>query len=207
MSPDPTKNPKWIGYELHDGLLQWVVGARMQLESVASRTDDPELKKKLQQSLRMLKLALAEGRQLIGFLEQDESLGRVEFHDVLQQFVQSLDLLPSKQTIETVRSQPEWPELADSLTWNLLRIAQQAIMNAIQHSESSKITITTGWQDSNHLFVEVSDDGCGFTIPRSSQPGHFGMSSIQYRAQLIGAQLNVDSAPAAGCSIKVTFAI
>jgi signal transduction histidine kinase len=50
--------------------------------------------------------------------------------------------------------------------------------------------------------VMVSDDGTGFD-PRSVPPGHLGLSTMASRAEAIGAELTLTSAPGAGTTVAL----
>ncbi len=208
---DSAASSRWVGYEMHDGLLQWVIAARMNLETTLALTRDPALRKKIKQSMRYIELAIDEGRELIGFLDELPEHTQCEFQAIMQQFSSSIAILIEEhaQTIELIPSQPPWPELRQSLLWNLLRIAQQAVRNAVQHAGPAAIQVASGWQDDQHLWLSISDTGKGFD-PQSQQAkcsstSHFGVSSIRHRAQLIGARLTIDSSPGNGCRIRLVI--
>ena len=55
--------------------------------------------------------------------------------------------------------------------------------------------------------LTVRDDGIGFSVPESpaemAANGHFGLLGIQERAELVGAQMTIESAPQAGTTLTV----
>lgn len=89
----------------------------------------------------------------------------------------------------------------------LLRIAQGAIANVIQHADAStaKITLTI---DSDRLHFIVSDDGRGYD-PQHSEPvsgvrsDSFGLRAIGERVSQLGGLLAVDSALGSGTTLTV----
>ena len=92
----------------------------------------------------------------------------------------------------------------------LFRIAQETISNAIRHAEAAKVVVTLE-RTENAVVLSTTDDGIGFD-PRaklpgqewsSSQPDHFGLTSIAERCALIGASLQIDSNPGRGTSVTV----
>jgi signal transduction histidine kinase len=56
--------------------------------------------------------------------------------------------------------------------------------------------------------LTISDDGRGFDLPADlsvlARSGHFGLMSMQERAQLVGAHLSLETAPEQGTSVTVT---
>lgn len=93
----------------------------------------------------------------------------------------------------------------------LLRIAQGAVANVVQHAhaESAVIELVA---DEEGLRFTVSDDGDGFD-PRAAQPGEggatsdsFGLQAARERVQQLGGTLIVESAPGRGTSLTVLLA-
>ena len=78
----------------------------------------------------------------------------------------------------------------------LYRIAQESVGNALRHGGPSVIEIDYRC-DLAHCRLEVSDDGCGIPPPEQRATG-LGLRSMQYRAGLIGATLEVTSRPEGG---------
>lgn len=197
---------RWLAYELHDGLLQWIVGARMQVDALLSNEDvrAGQLEKPLGQVLFSLRNALEEGRELIGFLERKSSTAKSALESAMQQFVEIMEPEAQRHQQQLTLSMPvaQLPLLDEQTSWNLLRIAQQAVRNAIQHAGPCKIDVRLTVDEDAILTIEIHDDGQGFDAANGLQPAnHFGMESMRHRATLIGAELSIDSQPGAGCSI------
>jgi len=89
--------------------------------------------------------------------------------------------------------------------FHLLRIAQEALTNALKHSGAREVTLALDHEpDVSRLTVR--DEGRGFH-PDSveSAPGfHFGLLGMRERAAKIGADLSFTSTPGAGCTVTVT---
>jgi signal transduction histidine kinase len=90
----------------------------------------------------------------------------------------------------------------------LYRIAQEALNNIARHAQASQAVIRLQYLP-ELVDLEVSDDGSGFDVPNSPAEfvpaGHYGLLGIYERAQLIGAQLTIDSAQGRGTQINVTL--
>ena len=201
---------RWLGYELHDGLLQWIVGARMQLEVAVAGTADLMQRKKLKQALRYVELAIEEGRGLIGLIEEQTAATPHDFVAMMRKFMRAIAPLAAERLQEIELREPThaWPELPQALLWNLLRIGQQAVRNAIEHAGPAKISIVMERLDGQQLRLEVSDDGVGFDPDRPkrlpSTSAHFGVASMLHRASLIGGELKITTSPGRGCSVVLT---
>lgn len=84
----------------------------------------------------------------------------------------------------------------------LLRIAQEALANVRKHSHAShahvRLRATDGWVE-----VIVQDDGVGFdpALPGRSAHPRFGLATMRERAETVGGQLIIDSAPHQGARL------
>src|SRR5262245_66446400 len=85
------------------------------------------------------------------------------------------------------------PELVES---NLLRIAQEAVTNALKHSNASKILAELAFVD-GQVRLRIVDDGDGFDVNASfsSIISHFGLVGMQERAEQIGFELVIKTTP------------
>ncbi|PYK98866.1 MAG: hypothetical protein DME19_10890 [Verrucomicrobia bacterium] len=75
--------------------------------------------------------------------------------------------------------------------------------NALKHSRAGKIDIALSEQDGSWI-ISVQDDGLGLS-PASAQNSGLGLHVMKYRALLIGASLDIDSAPRKGVRITCTL--
>ncbi len=73
---------------------------------------------------------------------------------------------------------------------HLYRIAQEAVSNAVRHGKAKHITVRLS-EVVGHMRLEVRDDGRGFL--KGSEPKGMGLSNMKYRADSIGARLDISS--------------
>jgi len=85
----------------------------------------------------------------------------------------------------------------------ILSIAQEAVTNAVRHSRAHRIKIQASAVRSIGLRLSVADDGRGITRERST--GGFGMTSMQERAERIGASLTIVTAPRSGTEVVLAW--
>ncbi len=78
---------------------------------------------------------------------------------------------------------------------HLLRIAAEAVANAVKHARAGRIDLHLMFED-EMMRMEVRDDGVG--IPDEVDPGGSGLSIMQHRANVIGATLKIRRAPGGG---------
>ena len=95
-------------------------------------------------------------------------------------------------------SQP--PQLFDSrVATHLYRIAQEAVSNAVRHSGASQIHIALD-QHQGVTELTITDDGAGLAS-ESALAGGMGLRIMHYRAELIGAQLQLGPGPQGGTQV------
>jgi signal transduction histidine kinase len=98
--------------------------------------------------------------------------------------------------------------LAPEIEVAFYRMAQEALSNVARHAQASQASVRLDFApESVRLLIE--DDGAGFDLPESpaamAAQGHFGLLGIYERAELIGAHLEVQSAPGSGCRLSITL--
>ena len=91
--------------------------------------------------------------------------------------------------------------LASRQQAEVLRIVQQALNNVRKHADATVVRVRIrGVADG--LEILIADNGRGFS-PAEADPSGFGMESMRQRAELIGATLAIDSAPADGTRLTL----
>jgi signal transduction histidine kinase len=86
----------------------------------------------------------------------------------------------------------------------LLRILQEALANVRKHAGGpSRIRVTLA-ADGGHLQMKVMDNGPGFDPAQGSGGKHYGLQVMSQRAERIGGQLAVHSAPGQGTRVEVS---
>ena len=86
---------------------------------------------------------------------------------------------------------------------HLYRIAQEAITNAVKHGHAKRVVISL--TDAGDCFeLKVVDDGRGFARTTAALAG-MGLRIMKYRAAMLGATLEVQSAPGQGTTVTCAF--
>ena len=93
-------------------------------------------------------------------------------------------------------------DLPPDVEYNLLRIAQEAILNAVKHSGARTLRVSLDSTE-HHLQLSVKDDGAGFDDSDTAPVGHYGVIGMKERAAQIGAKLQVTTAPGRGTTVSV----
>jgi signal transduction histidine kinase len=188
--------------EIHDSLAQSFAAVCLQLGVAAEETQNGG-KAALGQIGRAIELAqfgLSEARPSALSLQSQiiEESGLVE----------ALKMLAERSNISgrlrcTFRSNLEKDaRLPIGFRQDLLRIAQEAISNAMRHAEPTAIDVSLRW-DRTNLILKVTDNGCGMANTGGIRDG-FGFVNMQARVKNLNGSLNIRSARGRGTSIVVT---
>jgi len=104
---------------------------------------------------------------------------------------------------------PDSVDLPMDVQVALLRVAQGALANVVQHAQATRARIVLTIDD-RHVGLTVSDDGIGFdpAAVRAQAPttDSFGLQAIRERAEQIGGTLRIESGPGGGTCVAVTVA-
>lgn len=189
-----------LAREVHDGPAQVLSNAVMGLERLRQAETPEESRVAVEELLRDLRLGLQEVRRFIYDLRPsplaEESLGRQ-----LERYIR--DLETAYQVAVEFRWGAPPQDLSPEEKIAIYRIVQEALQNARRHARAGKISVEA-YMEPHAWVVQVTDDGIGFdpTYPWH-QEDHWGLYGMQERAQLIGAELEVESRPGEGTAVRL----
>jgi ligand-binding sensor domain-containing protein/anti-sigma regulatory factor (Ser/Thr protein kinase) len=193
-----------IAREIHDTLAQGFVGTTLQLEAAEAALEfaPAQAKEHLAQAKTLAKSSLTEARHSIWELRQ-ENHENFDLPLELKKFAARATAKTAiKANIKIIGSPCKLPELVEH---NLFRIGQEAITNAIKHSQANliegKLIFTA-----ETVALRVSDDGRGFDTDQTNGGG-FGLRGANERAAIIGADVKIESRIGAGTKLEVTIKI
>ncbi|MET7651480.1 GAF domain-containing sensor histidine kinase [Streptomyces sp. NPDC005486] len=190
-----------LAHELHDAVSQKLFSLRLTAQAAAALVDrDPaRAKDELQQVAALAAEAADELRAAVVEL-RPTALDEDGLVATLRTQIQVLDRAHTARVTFTshgVRALPAAQEEA------LLRVAQEALHNALRHSGAQSVEVTLGKRGPDTV-LRVTDDGSGFdptTVRRAGR--HLGLVSMRDRASGVGGTLTVQSAPGKGTTIEM----
>jgi len=194
------RDRQMVSYEIHDGFVQQLAAAIMQLEMFGrlTRPSDNVVWKNFEAGLQCLNDCMREARQLINGLRSPvlDELGVVA---AIEDFI-SQNTNQDEPKIDFVHHLNR-DRLAPSLENVIFRIVQESLTNARRYSHSDRLLVRVAQRD-DYIRIEVQDWGIGFD-PRKVGDGHFGLEGIQERARLFGGAATITSALGTGTRIVV----
>ena len=192
-----------IAQELHDSLIQDVMGISLQIEV----TDELlpanfPAKQSLARALGLCKSALAAGRRALNDLRTSP----LSAADLVKSFWQlANDLTRDAGTkIDVIVEGRERP--LNTLAGNdVLQIGRQAITNAFQHAQAARIHVLLSYSE-QQLQIRVRDNGCGMSEEtlNSHRAGHYGMTGMQERAERLRGSISIASRMGEGTEVNLS---
>lgn len=189
--------------EIHDTLAQAFTGITIQLK-VAKRIahqDPAEMQKILARTSLLAEAGLAEARRSVWALYP----AAAEYSNLAQSLPSCIEQLANNSNAHIKVSIQGTPyALASIVGMNLLRIGQEAVLNALKHAQAETIWVELIFEPTS-VCLRIWDDGHGFILPTddSSVSGGFGLISINQRAERIGGQLTITTELGRGTEILV----
>lgn len=187
-----------MGRDLHDGLCQYLAAVGLSAQSFADdlAAEGSPRAAEAREIVFSLKDAVAQARSLARavFPVQMDGAGLSISLDELAATTRHLTALNVifEESGDTRVADPE-------VATQLFRIAQEALSNAMKHSEASHIVLSLHRRN-GALELDIVDDGKGFTLSPSARAG-LGLGTMNYRARSIGAELQIESAAGEGTRI------
>jgi len=190
-----------IGYEIHDGLAQYLAAsiAYLQAFEVLRETDETAAARAYENGMALLRQGLSEARRLIGG-DRPAILEEEGVEAALEQLVLASQG-PGAPPIE-FRKSIALGRLESAIENAIYWVAQTALANACQHSKSPLVRVSLARRGRRLVRLEIRDWGIGFDATQS-KAGHFGLEGIRVRARLLGGQATIDSVPGKGTRILV----
>lgn len=189
-----------LAHELHDDTVQAFIGIAQGVDLALHWLDPGQA-----QTAVMLRAVRGQA------VEAVENLRRV-IADLRPPALHELGLLPALRMLAApgVRVQvaahglerrlPEAQELA------LLRIAQEALRNAVRHGHASTVWLDVTYAPGGVTLV-IEDNGVGFVVPADPEhfaaDGHYGLLGMTERAAHVHGALHITSTPGRGTSVRV----
>ena len=196
-----------IAADLHNGPEQTLSLVKLTLDQAAADTKVPaNIRKSIGRLSSQVKSALAELRGMAMNLRPSilDDLGIVA---TLAWYFREIEAAFPKMKLERDISVSE-ADVPDALKISIFRIVQEATASAVKHAKASRISVGLTSED-GILRLQFQDNGKGLDLSRAARrrdSGHSdGLQSTKARAELCGGTCAIQSAPAGGTRISVTW--
>ncbi|MFE7272839.1 GAF domain-containing sensor histidine kinase [Streptomyces sp. NPDC057623] len=190
-----------LAHELHDAVSQKLFSLRLTAQAAAALIDrDPSRAKgELHQVAALAAEAADELRAAVVEL-RPAALDEDGLVATLRTQIQVLDRAHSARVTFTGRGVKALPAAQEEA---VLRVAQEALHNALRHSAAEHVDVSLDRRGSGAV-LRVTDDGNGFDPKAIRRAGrHLGLVSMRDRTSGVGGTLTVESAPGKGTTIEM----
>jgi len=190
-----------VGSDLHEGLAQQISGIAMSLEGLKQRLASLET--------RELAASLAEAVELLNGTTQctrHMARGLVPVRASAEGITEGFQELVNNilavygQRVGLVLELPPDLSVDENSVVNLFHIAQEAVANAVRHSQARNIGVALR-AVGPYLELQVDDDGVGFE-PLGADRRGAGIRMMRFRAEVAGGYLIIESRPRHGSRVR-----
>jgi two-component system, NarL family, sensor kinase len=190
--------------EIHDALAQNFTAICMQLgvakEELSSKEGDAL--SRIQRAVELASLGLAEARRFAHKLRLSDDSGLAA---ALQAMAERTSL-PGRLRCDFRSDNLPEKNLPPRVQHQLLRIAQEAIHNAVRHANPTAIAMVLQW-DAANLLLQIKDNGSGISPARLEKSEGFGLANMQERAAEIGGTFEIQTGVGCGTTILVSVPV
>ena len=193
-----------IAREIHDTLAQGFVAVSVHLELVAQlmRNSAEAAREQLARAQSLVRSSLEDARTSIWELRSQGTEREDLAVRILKMAEETASRAGSRARVQMQVAGTNHP-LDEDVERELMRIAREAVTNAVRHGDAENIVLRLEFEGS--MFgMEIRDDGQGFAgTPPDGSSGHFGLTGMRERAEAIGATLAVESSVGEGTAVRL----
>jgi two-component system sensor histidine kinase DegS len=195
-----------IACEIHDGLVQTLVGVNLKMERVRELVlEDPnKCLTMMNQTKGELKHAIQEAREVVYNLRP----GQYDHMALIPALSNYLTLYEREHRIGTTfEGKGDESQLDPKAKVFVFRMVQEALSNVVKHAKATKVVVKVHL-NKDLLEAKVSDDGQGFNLQKESQNpekwDHFGIRSMKERARMLGGEVQWVSKSRSGTTVNIS---
>jgi signal transduction histidine kinase len=188
-----------LAHEMHDTLAQSFAGIGFQLQAIRNgiAEEDSAVLQQLDLASNLVRHSHEEARRSIATL-RPESL---ESEDILTALDVCARRMVEGGTVQVVsEKEGDQRPVPLRISDTLYRIGQEAVANAVRHSNPTTLTIRFNCSE-NLACLQIEDDGVGFV--QSNGLLSFGIRGMKRRAQSISAGFQIQSRPGHGTRVQI----
>ena len=190
-----------LAREIHDGLAQTLGFLKLQTSQMGNylnRGETERLRQALQLCYSTLSDAYQDARLAIDGLRTNSSENGLS--GWLEQTVLEFQVMTdTKVLLEEVDVHVDLPP---EIHAQLIRIVQEALNNVRKHAHANRVQVSFT-QVADDLWLEIRDDGVGFSPLDVPELSRYGLRGMRERAELMGADFQVISQPENGTAVRI----
>jgi PAS domain S-box-containing protein len=188
-------------HELHDGLIQYAIGAKMQLDSARDEAEPAVRVERIDAALDCLERGIAEGRQVIRGVRPAvlDDLG-------LSAAIEDLgEQMAAAGVAVEIALGAGLDDVPPHLCNTIYRVVQEAITNVRKHAGTDRATVEVR-RVADDVHVRIRDRGPGFDVDDARGRG-FGLVGMTERVRLTGGTFWIESQPGVGTQVNARLPV
>ena len=195
---------KALARELHDQVIQDLLGLNYHLEEVESLEKSPDLREDVSNIRQRIRNLVGELRQMCSDLRPPT----IDHHG-LTAAITSLahEWAERNDILLHLEIDPAFGRLPETIELSVFRIVQEGLNNIHKHAAAHHVRLSLQRTSSTNLLVRLEDDGRGLPTPIDlaslSTNKHFGLVGISERVALLGGVMNIESSKENGTILQV----
>jgi len=195
---------KALAREIHDQVIQDLLGFNYRLEEIENADASTELQKDVAAIRNGIRNVVSELRQICSDLRPPT----IDHHG-LSAAIDSLAHEWADRSNIQVRLEidPALGRLPETIELSVFRIVQEGLSNIRKHAGARHVRLSVQRTPSASLLLRLEDDGQGLSIPPDlaslSVNKHFGIVGISERVALLGGTMNIESSEGKGMILQV----
>lgn len=189
-----------LARELHDELGALLTAAKLDVARLKSKlgAQPPEVGQRLQHLTETLNSGIALKRRIIEDL-RPSSLANLGLNAALEILAREF----SERSGVEVATSLEEVQLEEAGQLTIYRLVQESLTNVGKYAEARQVDVSLR-NYSNHVEVEIKDDGKGFDA-RAPRPSTHGLAGMRHRVEAAGGRLTIASRPGEGTRIAAVL--
>lgn len=193
-----------LAREIHDTLAQGLTAIALKLETVDALLETGAGTERIQtivhQALEATRNSLEEARRSV----LDLRAAPLEGKTLAQALAELAEDCARRGKLEVRFDQVDASRpMPARLEIGIYRIVQEALTNVLHHARAQQASVQMIVQP-ERVEITVTDDGIGFD-PTMIPGGHYGLTGINERVNLLGGKVVVISSPGEGTQLEVTI--
>jgi signal transduction histidine kinase len=195
---------KALARELHDQLIQDLLGINYQLEEVESNEIPFSLQQEVSSIRQGIRDVVSELRQVCSDLRPPT----IDHHGLSGAIDSLAHEWAERNDIQLqLEIDPALGRLPEMIELSVFRIIQEGLSNVRKHAAARRVRLSLQRTSSASLLVRLEDDGRGLAAPVDlasfSVSKHYGLVGISERVALLGGLMNIESSKGGGTILQV----
>ncbi len=186
-----------VARELHDGVSQLIVSAKMNVDAIKQDSDHPNL----DPAIELLTESLEEVRSVSHNL-MPGALIRLGLVAAIRE---NAKRIAHAGNVSIHTDLDESLRIPEEIARAMYRIYQECLNNMLRYSEATEIHISLSKEEDTQLCLQMEDNGKGFDVRQLDKSSGIGWNNIRFRTSILGGHFEISSSGETGTFVKVNI--